>query len=594
MEPPDGLLDLDRRHVWHPYGPMPGRMEPLVVESAEGVRLRLADGRDLVDGMSSWWAAIHGYRHPVLDAAAAAQLSRMSHVMFGGLTHEPAVRLCSRLEQITPDGLEHVFLCDSGSVSVEVAVKMCLQYWRSRGRPGKRRLLTWRGGYHGDTFMAMSVCDPEGGMHAMWDGVVTPQVFAPCPPAGFDPGYAAELSGLIARHADTLAAVIVEPVVQGAGGMRFHDPRYLRVLRSACSEHDVLLIFDEIATGFGRTGTLFAAGQAGVSPDVMCVGKALTGGYLSLAAALCTPAVATGISSGAVPVLAHGPTFMGNPLACAVALASLSVLLDQGDWAASVRRISAGLCAGLAPARDLPGVADVRVLGAIGVVQLEREADMAAATAAAVAAGVWLRPFRDLIYTMPPYVTGDTDVALICEGVLAATVACVSLPTVAAMTSPPSGGEQLRRRGGGRACGRVGDRPGPRGEPDQVLSVQHAPGHRVTRGQPGEHVDRQVAAAGGQEQVAEPAAAQHRGIGHQADLREYRTYGGYLSPGMLERRPVGHVGDEHAGVTQRAPGRGRELRRGEAGGSVPGSEHVRDHHVERPGPERLEHLPGVS
>src|SRR6202034_3328484 len=296
------------------------------------VRLRLSGGRELIDGMSSWWAAIHGYAHPALDAAARDQLSRMSHVMFGGLTHEPAVALASRLAELAPDGLEHVFLCGSGSVSVEVAVKMCLQYWRSRGHPEKRRLLTWRGGYHGHTFMAMSVCDPEGGMHALWDGVVASQVFAAMPPAGFaagvDPGYAASLTALIAEHADSLAAVIVEPVVQGAGGMRFHDPGYLRVLRSACAAAGVLLIFDEIATGFGRTGDeLFAAGHAGVSPDVMCVGKALTGGYLSLAAALCTPEVAGGISSGSVPVLAHGPTFMGNPLACSVALASLSLLL---------------------------------------------------------------------------------------------------------------------------------------------------------------------------------------------------------------------------------------------------------------------------
>jgi len=410
---------------------MPGRLPPLVVESAAGVRLRLAEeglagsGTELVDGMSSWWAAIHGYRHPVLDRAAADQLTRMSHVMFGGLTHEPAVRLCERLVAMAPAGLDHVFLCDSGSVSVEVAVKMCLQYWRSAGRPAKRRLLTWRGGYHGDTFMAMSVCDPEGGMHALWDGVVARQVFAPAPPPGpVDPGYAATLVGLIAEHADELAAVIVEPVVQGAGGMSFHDPGDLRVLRDACTAHGVLLVFDEIATGFGRTGSLFAAGHAGVSPDVMCVGKALTGGYMSLAAALCTPAVASGISSGSVPVLAHGPTFMGNPLACAVALASLSVLSDPqwhpGGWQASVGRLAAGLEAGLAAARGRPGVADVRVLGAIGVVQLDHEVDVAAATAAAVRAGVWLRPFRDLIYTMPPYVTGDEDLALICRGVLAA------------------------------------------------------------------------------------------------------------------------------------------------------------------------------
>jgi adenosylmethionine---8-amino-7-oxononanoate aminotransferase len=417
----DGLLGKDRRHVWHPYGPMPGRVAPLLVSSAEGVRLRLADGRELVDGMSSWWAAIHGYRHPVLDAAVSEQLGRMSHVMFGGLTHEPAIRLAERLVAITPDGLEHVFFSDSGSVSVEVAVKMCLQYWRSRGLSSKRRLLTWRGGYHGDTFMAMSVCDPESGMHALWDGVVTPQLFAPAPPASYDESYAASLAALIAERAGQLAAVIVEPVVQGAGGMRFHDPRYLRVLRSACDQAGVLLIFDEIATGFGRTGgSLFAAGQAGVSPDVMCVGKALTGGYMTLAATLCTARVAAGISSGSVPVLAHGPTFMANPLACSVALASLSVLLDSGDWAASVSRISSGLAAGLAPARHLPAVTDVRVLGAIGVVQLDRDVDVAAATAAAVAEGVWLRPFRDLIYTMPPYIATDADIAQICRGVLAA------------------------------------------------------------------------------------------------------------------------------------------------------------------------------
>jgi adenosylmethionine---8-amino-7-oxononanoate aminotransferase len=425
--------------VWHPYGPMPGRLTPLVVESAAGVRLRLAQsGTELVDGMSSWWAAIHGYRHPVLDQAAADQLTRMSHVMFGGLTHEPAVRLCERLVAMAPAGLEHVFLCDSGSVSVEVAVKMCLQYWRSAGRPAKRRLLTWRGGYHGDTFMAMSVCDPEGGMHRMWDGVLPRQVFAGLPPAGFaagvDEAYADELRELIRRHKDELAAVIVEPVVQGAGGMRFHDPGYLRVLREACDAHGVLLVFDEIATGFGRTGALFAAGHAGVSPDVMCVGKALTGGYLSLAAALASGEVAAGIAAGELPVLAHGPTFMGNPLACAVANASLDVLLGDratttsypDGWRAAVTRIEAGLRAGLAPAAGRAGVADVRVLGAIGVVQLDREVDIAAATAAAVRAGVWLRPFRDLVYTMPPYVTADEDVAAICAGVLAAVEAVAS------------------------------------------------------------------------------------------------------------------------------------------------------------------------
>lgn len=424
---PADLRALDRAHVWHPYGPMPGRQEPLVVESASGVRLRLAEPaqghRELVDGMSSWWSAVHGYNHPVLNEAARDQLDRMSHVMFGGLTHEPAVRLAARLVEITPEPLQHVFLADSGSVSVEVAVKMCLQYWRSAGRPAKQRLLTWRGGYHGDTWQPMSVCDPEGGMHELWSGALPRQVFADEPPAGFDTepdaAYATQLRELIAHHADELAAVIVEPVVQGAGGMRFHSPGWLRVLREACDASGVLLVFDEIATGFGRTGKLFAAEHAGVSPDVMCVGKALTGGYLTMAATLCTTAVAEGISRGEVPVLAHGPTFMGNPLASAVACASIDLLLGQ-DWEQEVKRIEAGLRDGLSAASDLPGVRDVRVLGAIGVVQLDHEVDMAAATGAAVREGVWLRPFRDLVYTMPPYVTGDDDVARICRAVCAA------------------------------------------------------------------------------------------------------------------------------------------------------------------------------
>ncbi|EST20809.1 adenosylmethionine--8-amino-7-oxononanoate transaminase [Streptomyces roseochromogenus] len=417
------LLELDRRHVWHPYGPMPGRTAPLVVESASGVRLKLrrADGAEdeVVDGMSSWWSAIHGYNHPVLNEAAHEQLGRMSHVMFGGLTHEPAVRLAKHLVDMSPEGLEHVFLADSGSVSVEVAVKMCLQYWRSLGRSGKQRLLTWRGGYHGDTWQPMSVCDPEGGMHGLWSGVLPRQVFADAPPTEYEEAYADRLRELIGRHAHELAAVIVEPVVQGAGGMRFHSPTYLRVLREACDAHDVLLVFDEIATGFGRTGALFAAEHAGVTPDVMCVGKALTGGYLTLAATLCTARIAEGISRGEVPVLAHGPTFMGNPLAAAVACASIELLLGQ-DWRAEVKRIEAGLWEGLSPARELPGVRDVRVLGAIGVVQLDHEVDMAAATAAAVREGVWLRPFRDLVYTMPPYITPDEDVARITRAVCAA------------------------------------------------------------------------------------------------------------------------------------------------------------------------------
>lgn len=408
------LLELDRRHVWHPYAPMPAAGAPLPVTCAEGVRLRLDDGSELIDGMASWWCAVHGYRHPVLDAAAHGQLDRMAHVMFGGLTHEPAVRLAQRLVEMTPAGLEHVFFADSGSVSVEVAIKLCLQ-----ARPGRPRLLTVRGGYHGDTFGAMAVCDPEAGMHRLFTGALAGHVFADRPPVVLDEAYAEHLRALVARHAGELAAVIVEPIVQGAGGMWFYDPRVLGLLRTLCDEHGLLLVADEIATGFGRTGALFACEHAGVVPDVLCLGKALTGGYLSLAATLCTPQVAGALEGGA---LMHGPTYMANPLACSVALASTG-LLAEGRWRDDVGRIERGLRAGLVPARALPGVADVRVLGAIGVVQLSGDADVAAATEAAIAEGVWLRPFRDLVYTMPPFITGDDDVARIAQAVVAAAAA---------------------------------------------------------------------------------------------------------------------------------------------------------------------------
>ena len=405
------LLDADRRHVWHPYGPMPGRSAPLPVVGADGVRLRLADGRELIDGMASWWCAIHGYRHPVLDAAVHDQLGRMAHVMFGGLTHEPAIALAQRLVELTPDGLEHVFFADSGSVSVEVAIKLCLQ-----ARPQRRRLITVRGGYHGDTFGAMAVCDPDGGMHALWRGALAEHVFADRPPRVLDDAYAAHLAGVVERHARECAAVIVEPVLQGAGGMWPYDPAVLRLLRELCDAHDLLLVFDEIATGFGRTGALFAAEHAGVAPDVLCVGKALTGGYMTLAAVLCTTAVADALDGGP---LMHGPTFMANPLACAAALASTGLLLD-GGWRGDVARIGRGLADGLAPAAELPGVTDVRVLGAVGVVQLDGPVDVAAASATAAEHGVWLRPFRDLLYTMPPYVTADEDVAAITRAIVAA------------------------------------------------------------------------------------------------------------------------------------------------------------------------------
>ncbi|MFE3260839.1 adenosylmethionine--8-amino-7-oxononanoate transaminase [Nocardia sp. NPDC059091] len=412
------ITAIDAAHVWHPYGGFPATTAPLVVASASGTRLTLADGRELVDGMSSWWAAVHGYQHPVLDAALLAQSRKMSHVMFGGLTHEPAVRLSRLLVELTPEGLDKVFLCDSGSVSVEVAVKMCLQYQRALGRPEKHRLMTWRGGYHGDTFTPMSVCDPEGGMHSLWTDVLVPQVFAGPPPEAYEPQYVSELERTLAAHAHELAAVIVEPVVQGAGGMRFHDPRYLADLRRLCDEHDVLLVFDEIATGFGRTGTLFAAEQAGVRPDVMCVGKAITGGYMSLAAALCTTEIAETISRSHGGLM-HGPTFMGNPLACAVAVASIELLLSR-DWQREVRDIHTGLAEGLAPARDLPAVADVRTLGAIGVIELNRPVDMRKTTHAAVESGVWLRPFRNLIYCMPPFISTHDDVHRITAAMYAA------------------------------------------------------------------------------------------------------------------------------------------------------------------------------
>jgi adenosylmethionine---8-amino-7-oxononanoate aminotransferase len=420
------LLDLDQQHAWHPYGPMPATERPLPVTSARGVRLRLHDGRELIDGMASWWCAVHGYQHPALDEAVRRQLGSMAHVMFGGLTHEPAVRLAARLVELTPPGLDRVFFTDSGSVAVEVAIKMCLQYWRARGCPGRRRLLTVRGGYHGDTFAAMAICDPVGGMHNLFRGTLAEHVFADRPPAGFDApldkSYAEHLSEVIERDAHELAAVIVEPVVQGAGGMHFYSPFVVRELRELCDRHGLLLVLDEIATGFGRTGAMFAANHAAIAPDVMTVGKALTGGYLSLAATLCSTPVADAISRGPGGALMHGPTYMANPLACAVAVASLELLAD-GGWADNVARIERVLAQSLAPARTVSGVRDVRVLGAIGVIQLDHAVDVAAATRAALDHGVWLRPFRDLVYTMPPFVTDDDDVARIASAAVAAAIA---------------------------------------------------------------------------------------------------------------------------------------------------------------------------
>ena len=407
------LLAYDREHVWHPYTSMTDPTPVRMVTGASGVRLRLDDGTELVDGMSSWWAAVHGYGRPELDEAVRSV--DLAHVMFGGLTNAPAVRLAERLVDLAPAGLERVFLADSGSVSVEVALKMALQWQRGRGRPERTRMLTVRGGYHGDTFGAMSVCDPDGGMHSMWAGVLPEQVFAPRPPApgGDVDGWAAAFRSLAAEHRDEVAAVIVEPVLQGAGGMWVYDPACLRVMREVADEHDFLLVLDEIATGFGRTGRLWGSEHADVVPDVMCVGKALSGGYLTLAAALCTDEVARGISASESGVLMHGPTFMGNALACTVALASLDLLVAD-DWAAQVARVGARLAAGLA------GLDGVRTIGAVGVVQLDHPVDVGKATAAAAEVGVWLRPFRDLVYTMPPYVATDDDVDQICRAVVRA------------------------------------------------------------------------------------------------------------------------------------------------------------------------------
>jgi adenosylmethionine-8-amino-7-oxononanoate aminotransferase len=419
---PQQISAIDAAHVWHPYSTLgAGALTPVVATGAKGAWLTVVrDGGEIrvLDAMASWWTAVHGHGHPDLDAALTRQLAVMNHVMFGGLTHEPAARLAELLVEITPPGLDTVFFSDSGSVSVEVAVKMALQYWRSVGRFGKHRLMTWRGGYHGDTFTPMSVCDPDGGMHTLWRDVLAEQVFAEPVPSDYDTGYVSAFEAQLSTHADELAAVIVEPVVQGAGGMRFHDPRYLADLRAICDRHGVLLIFDEIATGFGRTGELFAADHAGVSPDIMCVGKALTGGYVTLAATLCTRGIAETISGGEAGALMHGPTFMANPLACAVAVASVELLLRE-DWRARVAEIGAGLRAGLEPARDLPAVADVRVCGAIGVIETHDPVDLRTATPVALDHGVWLRPFRNLIYAMPPFICTPTEVEQICAAMVA-------------------------------------------------------------------------------------------------------------------------------------------------------------------------------
>ena len=419
------IAAIDAAHIWHPYAE-PGQFT-YPVAYASGPRITLHDGRVLIDAMSSWWAVIHGHSNPRLVAAAEKQIATMSHVMFGGLTHEPAATLTQRLLELTGGAFSQVFFSDSGSVSVEVAMKMALQYAIGQGHPERTTFLTWRSGYHGDTFATMSVCDPEGGMHAMWGDALKPQVFAPAPPIrGASErerdAYLEQFARLITPE---IAGVIVEPVVQGAGGMRFHDPELVAGLRKLCDASGIPLIADEIATGFGRTGQLFTTLDNGVVPDIMCVGKAMTGGFVTLAATLATEEIARGMQPRA---LMHGPTFMANPLACAVAAESVA-MVAEGTWRDQVGRIETELERGLAPLADLPGVADVRVLGAIGVVEMDADVPMRATTEAAMAEGVWVRPFGRLIYTMPPYICTDEDIAQICRGIAAAARAATQTAT---------------------------------------------------------------------------------------------------------------------------------------------------------------------